>query len=428
MRTAFRSEQLADPHLNAAEKSLRKCVHCGFCTATCPTYLVLGDERDGPRGRIALMQQMLESGGPPAPETVRHLDRCLSCLGCRTTCPSGVDYAALIDTSRAYIEENYRRPWAERLYRRFVLAVLMRPRLFALMARSAKLFAPLASRLPGKLGIMARKAPRLQRLTDAHKARAETKADAARVALVPGCVQRALSPGIDLSAQRVLARENMALTPLAGAGCCGSLAYHLGHDDTAKACARSVIEAFERAEAKEEIAAVLITATGCSSFLKDYPRVFADEPEWLARAQRFAAKVCDFSELASPASMQPARNALPAIAYHPPCSLQHGQRIHGRGELLLRAAGFTLRSFPDAHLCCGSAGSYSVLQPEISGELRARKVAALKSSGAEVIASGNAGCLSHLSGEDSLPAAHIAELLDWAVGGPQPAGLSDEAS
>jgi glycolate oxidase iron-sulfur subunit len=422
MRTAFRSEQLADAHMQGAERALRTCVHCGFCTATCPTYLVLGDERDSPRGRIMLMQQMLESGAPPSAQTVTHLDRCLSCLGCRTTCPSGVDYAALIDTSRSYIEKHYRRPLGERLFRDFVLFVLMRPSLFALLSRTARLFAPLLKRLPGRLGTMARKAPPLQQLTPAHRQIPQTGEGAPRVALLPGCVQHALAPTIDASARRVLAKQNIAAAPLPGAGCCGSLAYHLGKEDLAKDCAKRVITAFEQADAQTPQAALLITATGCSAFLKDYPRLFANEPEWRTRALALAVKAKDFSELADPARVTHAA-PLPTVAYHPPCSLQHGQKIAGRGEALLAAAGFALRPIPDSHLCCGSAGSYSVLQPEISNALRERKVASLKATGAQVLASGNAGCLNHLAGPDSLPSVHIAELLDWADGGPRPPAL-----
>ena len=418
MRTAFRAEQLTDPHMKDAEKALRTCVHCGICTATCPTYLLLGDERDSPRGRIMLMQHMLESSAPPTPETVKHLDRCLSCLGCRTACPSGVDYAALIDESRAHIEKHYTRPLSERLFRWFILFVLTRPKLFAASSRMARLFAPVLSRLPGKLGAMSRKA-RVAPRTRVDVSVPPVSPSAPLVLLIPGCVQRTLAPEIDAAATRVLAREDMRVERLEHTGCCGALAYHLGKTGIGKAHARDIIRAFEEASAKGDVKAVLITATGCSAFLKDYGRVFADEPDWTARAEVFAAKVKDFTELTKPAAAPSAQAAsAPAIAYHPPCSLQHGQRIYGRGEALLTAAGFRLAPIPDAHLCCGSAGSYSLLQPEIAQALRANKLAAIRSTGAGAIASANIGCLSHLSGD--LPAVHIAELLDWACGGPKP--------
>jgi len=241
--------------------------------------------------------------------------------------------------------------------------------------------------------------------------------DSGRVLLLPGCVQRVLAPETDSAATRVLARQGMCVEALPETGCCGALAYHMGKADSGKAAARAILRAFETEAAKNNIEAVLITASGCSAFLKDYGRVFAGEPEWKARADAFVAKVKDFSELAKPAAAAPPDGA-PVIDYHPPCSLQHGQRLHGRGEAMLKAAGFTLAPIPDAHLCCGSAGSYSLLHPEISGELRARKLAAIRSTGAGVIASANVGCLTHLAGE--LPVVHVAELLDWAQGGPKP--------
>jgi|HubBroStandDraft_6_1064221.scaffolds.fasta_scaffold162185_2 glycolate oxidase iron-sulfur subunit len=418
MRTAFRAEQLTDPHLKVAEKALRTCVHCGFCTATCPTYLVLGDERDGPRGRIVLMQHMLESNAPPTAETVKHLDRCLSCLGCKTACPSGVDYSALIDTSRAHIETHYTRPFAERLFRAFILFVLTRPRLFAVAARASRWFAPVLTRLPGKLGAMSRKA-RVPEHGRVDWSLPDVSPVGPRVLLLPGCVQRALAPQIDAAATRVLAREGTRVLRLEHSGCCGALAYHLGKAERGKTYAKGIIGSFEEESAKGRVDAVLITASGCSAFLKDYPSVFADEPEWKARAETFAAKVRDFTELANPAAAPAAAAATaPVIAFHPPCTLQHGQRIYGRGEALLAAAGFRLAPIPDAHLCCGSAGSYSLLQPEIAGELRARKLAAIRSTGAEIIASANIGCLTHLAGE--LPTIHLAELLDWAGGGRRP--------
>jgi glycolate oxidase iron-sulfur subunit len=378
----------------------------------------LGDERDGPRGRIVLMQHMLESDAPPTPETVKHLDRCLSCLGCKTACPSGVDYSALIDTSRAYIETHYTRPLPERLFRAFLLFVLTRPKLFAALSGVSRWFAPILTRLPGKLGVMSRKARAGERKRVDGSA-PNVSAGAPRVLLLPGCVQRALAPGIDAAATRVLAREDMRVKRLERSGCCGALAYHLGKAEMGKEYARKVIRAYEEQAAKGHVEAVLITASGCSAFLKDYPRVFADEPEWAARAKAFAGKVKDFTELARPAVAPMAAAAVgPMIAFHPPCTLQHGQRISGRGEALLAAAGFRLAPIPDAHLCCGSAGSYSLLQPEIAEQLRARKLAAIRSTGAEVIASANIGCLTHLAGE--LPTVHIAELLDWAGGGKRP--------
>jgi glycolate oxidase iron-sulfur subunit len=426
MRTNFSPDQLSDPHTRDAERALRRCVHCGFCTATCPTYVLLGDERDSPRGRIMLMQQMLENGTTPNVETVRHLDRCLSCLGCRSACPSGVDYAALIDRSRVYIEQHYTRPLPERLFRNFILLVLTRPALFAALSAIARIFAPALARLPGRLGTMSGKAAfpgrhRSFRAKHTSDLPASPQAEGAmrsalpsqRILLLPGCVQRALAPEIDAAVIRVLARENKHVDSLHATGCCGALAFHLGKARHAKQQAKAVIRACEAAERDGGADAVLISASGCAAFLKDYGTLFADEPQWKSRAEHVAAMARDFVELATPAA-PPSKTIsdAPTIAFHPPCSLQHGQRIGGRGEALLRAAGFRLAAIPDAHLCCGSAGSYSLLQPEIAGRLRAKKLDDIKSSGATAIVSDNIGCLTHLAGE--LPVFHIAELLDWS--------------
>lgn len=416
MRTNFSLAQLADPHLAGAEKNLRACVHCGICTATCPTYVLLGDERDGPRGRIVMMQNMLETDAAPTPETVRHLDRCLSCLGCRTACPSGVDYPRLIDTARAHVETHYSRPLNERLLRWLIANVLTRPTLAGPMMKLAKLASPVLFLLPGRLRVMARKGAAMR--TDHRRAGPlASAAGAKRIALMPGCVQKALAPEIDEAVGRLLARRGFSLVPLEGAGCCGSLVHHLGREEAAKAWARQAIESFERAG--DDFEAVLITATGCSSHLKDLAHLFAGDPKWKPRALRFAAKVKDFSELVSPRGAE-TPNRL-RVAYHAPCSLQHGLRLSGANETLLTAAGFDVAAIPEGHLCCGSAGSYSILQPEMADALRARKLADIATVAPDVIATANIGCLDHLSG--GTPIVHVAELLDWAEGGPKPLAL-----
>jgi glycolate oxidase iron-sulfur subunit len=415
MRTNFSIAQLADPHLADAEKNLRACVHCGICTATCPTYVLLGDERDGPRGRIVMMQAMLESDAAPTPETVHHLDRCLSCLGCRTACPSGVDYPRLIDVARAHVETHYARPWSERALRWLIAHVLTRPARARTMLTLAKLSAPLHFLLPGRLGVMARKGAAMKIGRAASSV--ETSPGAKRIALMPGCVQKALAPEIDEAVARLLVRRGYSLVPLEGAGCCGSLVHHLGREEDAKAWAMRAIESFERAG--EDFEAVLITATGCSSHLKDLGHLFADDLRWKPRAMRFAAKVKDFSELISPHGTEHPKRL--RVAYHAPCSLQHGLRLSGANETLLTAAGFEVAAIPEGHLCCGSAGSYSILQPELADSLRARKLANIETVSPDVIATANIGCLDHLSG--GTPIVHVAELLDWAEGGPPPPKL-----
>jgi glycolate oxidase iron-sulfur subunit len=419
MRTAFSPAQLSRSGVADSERELRKCVHCGFCTAVCPTYVLTGDERDSPRGRIALIQTMLESDAAPAPETVHHLDRCLSCLGCRTICPSTVDYATLIDTARAHIEENFRRPWPERAFRSFLAFVLTRPAAFAWMLLLGRVARPLAWLIPWDLRAMMAKMPKRKKLTRAHRTVAPPAKVTSRVALLPGCVQRVLAPEIDLAARRVLARQGIHAVPLTGSGCCGALAFHLGKVNEARAHARRLIEALVR---PGKFDSVLITATGCAAFVKDYERVF-DDPEWKARAAKLAARVHDFSELVPPAQVP--RGPSIKVAYQPPCTLQFGQRLTGTGEALLAAAGYELAPIADAHLCCGSAGSYSLTQAEMSAELRDRKLEAIAGAKPDVVASGNIGCLVQLAG--GIPAVHIAELLDWAAGGPTPPALATTA-
>jgi glycolate oxidase iron-sulfur subunit len=410
MRTHFSPSQLTDPHLAAVEENLRACVHCGICTATCPTYVLLGDERDGPRGRIVMMQQMLEENATPSAETVLHVDRCLSCLACRSACPSSVDYARLVDAARIHIQTRYRRPAGDRLLRWLVAKVMPRP---ALM-RAGLMLAPLGRWLPGRLGTMARMGARSRprgNAVPAPVARPATR----RVALMPGCAQAVLAPEIDQAVARVLARRGIELVPLPGAGCCGSLVHHLGRSEDAKAWGRRAIEANER----EAFDGVLITATGCSAYLKDLAHVFAGDPVWAPRAAAFGAKTRDFLELATAgpsASPQPLR-----VAWQAPCSLQNGLKLADAGRALLAQAGFDVVDIPEGHLCCGSAGSYSILQPEISARLRERKLSNIAACKADVIATANIGCLHHLSGPDAPPVVHLAELIDWAEGGATPA-------
>ena len=299
MRTNFSAGQLAVPQLADAEKSLRACMHCGICTATCPTYVLLGDERDSPRGRIVMMQHMLEEGGTPSAETVLHVDRCLSCLACRTACPSSVDYARLVDSARAHIQEHYSRPLGDRLLRWLIATVMTRPALVSFSIFAARVFAPIARQLPGRLKTMAETGLALER-SSSPNVRANPAAGAKRIALMPGCVQQAIAPEIDAAAARVLARRGFALVPLDGAGCCGSLVHHMGREREAKGWAKRAIEAFERANEADAFEAVTITATGCGAHLKDIAQLFKGDPEWEPRAKNFAAKFRDFSELASP--------------------------------------------------------------------------------------------------------------------------------
>ncbi|MBV8976664.1 MAG: glycolate oxidase subunit GlcF [Alphaproteobacteria bacterium] len=409
MRTNFTPSQLCDPHLKEAERNLRTCVHCGICTATCPTYVLTGDERDGPRGRIAMMQQMLEDGGAPSAQAVHHIDRCLSCLGCRTACPSGVDYARLVDAARLHIHDRHRRPLAERLLRWLIANVLPRPKL----VRAGLWLAPLGRLLPGRLGVMARIGTGARARPGDEIWPTRTR-PIMRVALIRGCVQAALAPQTDAAIARVLARRGFEAMALEG--CCGALVHHMGRDAQAKAFARRLIEAFERSGAEM----AMIGASGCSAHLKDMTQLFAHEPAWQARAQAFVSKTRDLLELVDATGEVSPRVA---VAWQAPCSLQNGLKLADKGRQLLAACGFEVREPVESHLCCGSAGTYAILEPDLAKRLRERKRAHLAALGADIVASANIGCQQHLSGPGLPPVVHLAELVDWADGGAMPRAM-----
>ncbi|ODT86855.1 glycolate oxidase subunit GlcF [Phenylobacterium sp. SCN 70-31] len=412
MRTAFTPEQLADPEVAASAGAIRKCVHCGFCTATCPTYVLLGDERDSPRGRIELIRDMLETGGPPSPGTVTHVDRCLSCLACTTTCPSGVDYAQLIDHARAHIETHHRRPWPERFVRGLLAVVLPYPRRLTWALRLGRLARPLEPVL-ARLGLaplaaMLRLLPAAAPAPVVPPARGEGRRG--RVVLLKGCVEAAMAPQVRAAATRLLERMGYAVAEAPGEGCCGALSEHLGRADEARRMARANLAAWERLG---EIEAVVTTAAGCGTMLKAYGRV-AGRP--------VAAR--DILEFVAEAGLPPpvAGTGL-AVTYHAACSLQHGQQIKAPPLALLKQAGFDVRTVAEGHLCCGSAGVYNILQPELATRLRDRKAAHIAAAGGAVVAAGNIGCITQLAPVVETPMAHPVELLDWATGGPRPAAL-----
>jgi glycolate oxidase iron-sulfur subunit len=430
MQTNFRPEQLADPHMKASERILRSCVHCGFCTATCPTYLLLGDELDSPRGRIYLMKDMLESGKPATPEVVKHVDRCLSCLACMTTCPSGVHYMHLVDHGRAYIEATYRRPWHDRLMRALIASILPyrgRFRAALALARLTRPLAPLLRRLPfvgRRLGAMLSLAPRaaLPRLakTPVLKPVGSRKG---RVALLSGCAQPVLAPDINAAAIRVLTGRGIEVALPEGEGCCGALVHHMGREAEALAMARRNIDAWT-AEIERGLDAILITASGCGTTIKDYGFMFRDDPAYAAKAERVSALTKDISEYLAAEAVVPARPTGQVVAYHSACSMQHGQQIGPEPKMLLRQAGFIVKDVPEGHVCCGSAGTYNLLQPELAARLRDRKVANIATTGASIIATGNIGCITQIASASDIPIVHTVELLDWAAGGPLPRALA----
>jgi glycolate oxidase iron-sulfur subunit len=423
MQTHFSLAQLADPDLREANQILRACVHCGFCTATCPTYVLLGDELDGPRGRIYLIKDMLENDRPATVEVAKHIDRCLSCLACMTTCPSGVHYMHLVDQARHRIEATYRRPLPERLQRWFLSLVLPRPGLFRLALIAAKLVRPAATLLP----------PFLRRLLDMIPRRlpppaASDRAQvfpaegtrAKRVALLSGCAQQVLAPQINEATVRLLTRHGCEVVVAPGAGCCGGLVHHMGKD--ALGFARNNIDAWTRVLEQGGLDAIVINTSGCGVVVKDYGHLLREEAAYAEKAARVSRLTRDVCEFMAELGLKPAIRARAArVAYHAACSLQHGQKIKSAPQELLRAAGFTVIEPPEAHLCCGSAGTYNMLQPEIASALQRRKVANLESTRPDLVAAGNIGCIEQIAQGTNLPVVHTVELLDWATGGPPPA-------
>jgi glycolate dehydrogenase iron-sulfur subunit len=424
MQTHFTLAQLADPEIQEADKILRACVHCGFCTATCPTYVLLGDELDSPRGRIYLMKDMLEGGKAATAKVVKHIDRCLSCLACMTTCPSGVHYMHLVDHARRHIEETYRRPWGDRLLRAILARVLPRPGLFHLALNGARLARPLARLLPRRLGAMLALAPAaLPRASLLKPQRFPAHGERRmRVVLLAGCVQQTLAPAINAATIRLLTRHGCEVVVAEGVGCCGALVHHLGRAEPALADARANVAAWTREIEGAGLDAIVINASGCGTMVKDYGFLLRGDPEWGERAGRISALAKDVSEVMAAIGLKPPeREAGLAVAYHSACSMQHGQKLDQPPRDLLRAAGFRLREIPEGHLCCGSAGTYNILQPELAERLLTRKIRNIESTAPDLIAAGNIGCIAQLARGTRLPVLHTVELLDWVTGGPAPA-------
>ncbi|MEL6233424.1 MAG: glycolate oxidase subunit GlcF [Pseudomonadota bacterium] len=426
MQTQFTDTQLADPQIAHSNKILRSCVHCGFCTATCPTYQLLGDELDSPRGRIYLIKEMLETGRAPDPKTVTHIDRCLSCLACMTTCPSGVHYMHLVDHAREYIEQRYRRPWDERALRWILARTLpypMRFRLAMLGARIARPFRRLVpdARLRAMLEMAPGSLPPVSRNDDPQVFPAQGERRM-RVALMTGCAQRALNTDINDATIRLLTRHGAEVVVAEGAGCCGALTHHMGKTAESHATAARNIRAWAREIDGAGLDAIVINTSGCGTTVKDYGHMFRGTA--LAKdADRVAGIARDISEVMVELGLDaPAAPPL-KVAYHAACSLQHGQKITAHPKTLLRKAGFDLVEPAEGHLCCGSAGTYNLMQPEISAQLKARKLANIEATQPQVIAAGNIGCMMQIGAATEIPMVHTVELLDWATGGPKPPAL-----
>jgi glycolate oxidase iron-sulfur subunit len=433
MQTTFTLAQLADPDTSVSEAILRKCVHCGFCTATCPTYVLLGDELDSPRGRIYLIKEMLEQGKPATAKTVRHVDRCLSCLSCMTTCPSGVHYMHLVDHGRAHIERTYTRPFADRAVRALLAVVVPRPLLFRLSLVGALLAKPFARWLPARLRAMIRLAPlRLpsRSAVDRPQVFPAQGTRRLRVALLTGCAQTVLAPQINEATVRLLTRLGCEVAVAPGAGCCGSLVHHMGKTEQAHRAAATNIRAWLALWNGRGPDRVVINTSGCGVTVKDYGHLLRSDPLLSEDAARVSGMARDVSELVTelglPAGLRRSAEELGplTVAYHSACALQHGQKITEAPKALLIAAGFGVRDVPEAHLCCGSAGTYNMLEPELAARLRDRKLANIARVDPDVIAAGNIGCMTQIAGGTRVPVVHTVELLDWATGGPCPAALT----
>ncbi|RYX89861.1 MAG: glycolate oxidase subunit GlcF [Bradyrhizobiaceae bacterium] len=434
MKTDFSPTQLADPDIAEADKILRKCVHCGFCTATCPTYVLLGDELDSPRGRIYLIKEMLEKDQKPTQNVVKHIDRCLSCLACMTTCPSGVNYMHLVDQARVKIEKEYVRPLPERLLRDVLAFVLPRPALFRVSMNLARLARPLAALLPSTQG---QPSPNIFSRVKAMLSMAPaqlpppgpaggsvfpaTGPRRARVALLQGCAQQVLAPRINDAAIRLLTRHGVEVVLVRDEQCCGALTHHLGRDGDALARAKANIGVWLGEADRGGLDAILVTTSGCGTVIKDYGYMLREDAEFAGPAAKVSALAKDISEYVSSLDLPiPDKQSNLVVAYHSACSLQHGQKITQAPKELLSKNGFVVKDIPESHLCCGSAGTYNLLQPDIASRLRDRKVANIASIKPDVIAAGNLGCMVQIAGGTDVPVVHTIELLDWATGGPRP--------
>lgn len=430
MQTTFTPEQLTDPAIARSNEILRACVHCGFCTATCPTYQVLGDELDSPRGRIYLIKDMLENNRDPDAKTVKHIDRCLSCLACMSTCPSGVHYMHLVDHAREYIEERYKRPFTDRALRWILARILPYPTRFRLALLGAKIGRPFARLMPdARLRAMLEMAPKTippVSRNDDPQSFAPQGPRRKRVALMTGCAQKALNTDINDATIRLLTRLGCEVVVAEGAGCCGALTHHMGKTDESHGTAAKNIRAWTAEMDEGGLDAIVINTSGCGTTVKDYGHMFRNAP--LAKdAARVSGIAKDVSEvlmdLLDEDQVQAPPEAL-TVAYHAACSLQHGQQIKTFPKDLLKRAGFTVVEPADPHLCCGSAGTYNLMQPEISGQLKERKIKTLEAKNPDVIAAGNIGCMMQIGSGASVPIVHTVELLDWATGGPKPPAMT----
>ena len=432
METNFSKEQLKDKDNKSSEKILRKCVHCGFCNTTCPTYDLLGNELDGPRGRIYLIKDMIENNKPANKKIVEHIDRCLSCYSCMTTCPSGVNYMHLVDHGRMHIEKTYKRSFGDRFVRNLLSQIIPYPLRFKLIGMLILLIKPIRFIFPKKLKEMIkimplsfpkRKLPKLRVYKPGKKKKA-----VARVALLTGCVQQVISPQINEATIRLLNRHNIEVVIPKGVGCCGSLDHHLGKSDLAKETFKKNISIWYDEYLKNGLDAIISNTSGCGTTLKDYGFIFREDKEFKKKAKKISDLTRDISEFLDEnlkLNFKKEKNSKKYnIAYHSACSMQHGQNVHKQPIDLLKKTGNTILNIPDGHICCGSAGTYNILQGDIAKKLLKQKVENINKVKPDLISTGNIGCMIQIANGISIPIVHTVELIDWYTGGPKPRSLN----
>jgi glycolate oxidase iron-sulfur subunit len=431
MRTQIPDALMDDPDIAEMDAILRKCVHCGFCLSACPTYSLNGDERTSPRGRIYLIKSMIEGTQQDAESILVPIDSCLSCLACASACPSGVDYQHFIDLARPRLEHAVRRPLGDAFVRGLLARLLPYPKRFRAalgLARLARPFAPLLESILGnRIGAMLRMAPaeaRQSDILDGPRTFSAAGTTAARVGLLAGCAQQVLRPSINAATIRLLNRMDVDVVVPEGAGCCGALVHHLGRSEDTHAAVGNAVASWTAEQKRGALDAIIVNAAGCGTHMKDFGFVMRGTAQQ-ADAQTVAGLSCDVSEFVAARTLPPRSDRrLPRVIYHDACSLLHGQKVTEPPRRLLREAGFEVLEVPGKHFCCGSAGSYNLLQPETANELSRRRIQAIEATGAEVIATGNIGCLEQLARMTGLPVVHTVELLDWATGGAPPPELA----
>ncbi len=425
MQTNFTEQQLKLKDNNSSEKILKKCVHCGMCNATCPTFNLLGDELDGPRGRIYLIQDMLENEKKPTANVVTHIDRCLSCYSCMTTCPAGVNYMHLIDHGRQYIEKNYQRPFFDRKIRDFLSIVLPNTKLFKLASLLVKIGRPFKFLFPSKIKDMMNLMPtffpkKVLKEKEIYSPRGKKKI--ARVILLTGCVQKEISPQINEATIRILNRHGVEVVVPKKIRCCGSLAHHLGKNDDAHQDFINNINIWYDEYTKGNLDAILSNTSGCGTTMKDYGFIFRDNKKMKKKAKKISELTKDVSEYLSESLNLKFKNKEKKlrIAYHSACSMQHGQKVHNQPINLLEKTKNEILEIPEGHICCGSAGTYNILQSKIAKQLLQNKVKNIESLNPQVISTGNIGCITQIANGTNIPILHTVELLDWYTGGPAP--------